>query len=262
MGMYVNERTWKGKEIQNKMKTIIEAKHLEKKFQGAVILKDVNLTVREGEFIAVMGQSGCGKSTLLYNLSGMDFPTAGTVLFDGQKLEGLDEPQLSEIRLKRMGFVFQRANLLTALSVMDNVVFPAYQAGQLSRETINENAKQWMARTGILAVAGHDVRKISGGQQQRAAICRALMNRPQMLFADEPTGALNSSATKEIMGIFNQINEEGTAILLVTHDGKVAARADRVIYLEDGVITKELTLGKYSEKRLSEREEQVTAFMM
>ncbi len=244
------------------MKTIVEAKHLEKKFQEAVILKDVNLTVGEGEFIAVMGQSGCGKSTLLYNLSGMDFPTSGTVLFDGQKLEGLDEPQLSDIRLKRMGFVFQRANLLTALSVMDNIVFPAYQAGLLSRETINENAKQWMARTGILPVAGHDVRKISGGQQQRAAICRALMNRPQMLFADEPTGALNSSTTAEIMDIFNRINGEGTAILLVTHDAKVAARADRIIYLEDGSITKELTLGKYSGKRLSEREEQVAAFMM
>jgi putative ABC transport system ATP-binding protein len=243
------------------MKTIVEAKNLSKEFQGTTVLRNVNLTVRKGEFIAIMGQSGCGKSTLLYNLSGMDRPTSGKVFFDGQELQELTEPQMSSIRLKKMGFVFQKANLLRSLSVMDNIVFPAYQAGIFPREEINENAGRWMEKTGILSSAKQDVRKISGGQQQRASICRALMNCSQILFADEPTGALNSSATGEIMDIFNRINEEGTTILMVTHDGKVAARAERIIYLDDGAVKEELILGKYDEARKEEREKRAAVFM-
>ena len=243
------------------MKIIAEAKSLTKEFQGTTVLRNINLTVEKEEFIAVMGQSGCGKSTLLHNLSGMDRPTSGKIFFDGQELQELPEPQMSSIRLKKMGFVFQKANLLRSLSVMDNIIFPAYQAGIFKKEEINENARRWMEQTGILSSAKQDVRKISGGQQQRASICRALMNRPQILFADEPTGALNSSATGEIMDIFNGINAEGTAILMVTHDGKVAARADRIIYLEDGAIGEELILGKYSKDRREEREKRAAAFM-
>ena len=236
------------------MNTILEAEKIVKVYNGSKVLREVSLTVSKGEFIAVMGQSGCGKSTLLYQISGMDMPDSGEIYFNGKTLHTLREKELSELRLNNMGFVFQKANLLRALSVRDNIVFPAYQALKASQKELNARAEKWMERTGILSIADGDVRKISGGQQQRAAICRALMNEPQILFADEPTGALNSSVTQEIMDIFNQINAEGTAILLVTHDGKVAARADRVIYLKGGMVEDELLLGTYDAEKLSERE--------
>lgn len=243
------------------MKTILEAKNLCKSFEGTVVLNDINFRVDEGEFIAIMGRSGSGKSTLLYSISGMDRPTSGNVLFYGKDISRLDDGKMSEVRLKHMGFIFQHSHLLKNLSIRDNIVLPGFKAGALSREEVNQYASSLMLKTGIDSVAGHDVKKVSGGQLQRAAICRALINKPDVLFGDEPTGALNSSTTREVMDIINSINGEGTTVIIVTHDAKVAARASRVIYLMDGNIHNELTLGKYEgdekvklyrEKRLAE----------
>lgn len=243
------------------MKTILDVKNLYKSFENTQVLNDINMKVDEGEFIAIMGQSGSGKSTLLYSISGMDRPTSGEVLFCDKDISKLDDDEISEVRLKQMGFIFQHSYLLKNLSIRDNIVLTGFKSGKLPREQVNQNANNLMTKTGIKSVADHDIKKVSGGQLQRAAICRALINQPDILFGDEPTGALNSSTTKEVMGIINNINAEGTTVIIVTHDAKVAARASRVIFLMDGNIHDELALGKYEdhekvrasrEKRLSE----------
>lgn len=236
---------------------MIEVNGLCKNYEETEILKNIHLKIQNGEFVAIMGQSGCGKSTLLYCVSGMDRLTTGEVLFEGEKWSELSEREMERRRLTKMGFIFQKANFLKNLSIKDNITFPALQAKQYEKKEIMQKADRLMQKMDIAHVANHDIRKVSGGQLQRAAICRALMNDPDILFGDEPTGALNSSATKEVMDILNQINQEGTAILLVTHDAKVAARADRVIYLEDGCVKHELLLGKYVQASLNEREEKL-----
>lgn len=243
------------------MKTILQAKGLWKEFDGAQILKGINVTVKVGEFVAIMGQSGSGKSTLLYNISGMDRATSGEISFDGEDISNIDDEKMSNIRLKKMGFIFQQSHLLKTLSIRDNIVLPGFKAKSEGREKVIAYAEELMKRTGIDPIADHDIKKVSGGQLQRAAICRALINHPDIIFGDEPTGALNSGATKEIMDIINEINDEGTTVMLVTHDAKVAARADRVIFLSDGNITDEIILGKYEEKRFSEREHKMTEWL-
>ena len=240
---------------------MIQTKNLQKSFEGNEVLRNVTLEIAQGEFAAVMGQSGCGKSTLLYCISGMDQPSGGEVFFQGRSLSGLSEKEMERVRLEHMGFIFQRANFLKNLSIEDNIVFPAFQAGLRPRAEIVKEAEALMERMGILSVASQDIRTVSGGQLQRAAICRAMMNHPEMLFADEPTGALNSSATREVMDILGQIHREGTTIFLVTHDAKVAARADRVIYLEDGSIREELLLGRYEEKERQMRESKMAEWL-
>ncbi|WP_105619071.1 ABC transporter ATP-binding protein [Vallitalea okinawensis] len=210
------------------------------------VLKNVNLKVKEGEFIAVMGPSGSGKSTLLYNVSGMDKMTAGNVIFDGHQLENLSEKDLSNLRLKKMGFVFQQTNLLKNLGIIDNIILSAYMAKDRKRKDVNKQAIELMKRTGIIELVDNDITQASGGQLQRATICRALINNPKIIFGDEPTGALNSKSANEIMEIFKDINDEGTTIMIVTHDVKVASKTERVLYMIDGKIEGEYNLGKFN----------------
>lgn len=245
------------------MKTILEVKNLSKSFENTQVLDNVNLKVNEGEFLAIMGQSGSGKSTLLYNISGMDRPTSGSVTFCDRDISKLDDEKISEIRLQQMGFIFQHSYLLKNLSIQDNIILPGFKANTLPREQVNQNADILMKKTGISNVANHDIKKVSGGQLQRAAICRALINDPDVLFGDEPTGSLNSSTTKEVMDIINNINAEGTTVIIVTHDAKVAARAERVIFLMDGNIHDEFSLGKYdeNEKEKSDREKRLSEWL-
>lgn len=240
---------------------MIKVNNICKKIGETEILRNINFHIKKGEFVAIMGQSGCGKSTLLYSISGMDRPTGGEVVFEGQKLFGFSEKEMETLRLERMGFIFQKANFLKNLSIEDNIVFPVFQAGKRSRKEIVREAEALMEKMGILQIAKKDIRKVSGGQLQRAAICRAMINHPAILFGDEPTGALNSSATREVMDIINGINGEGTTVLLVTHDAKVAARADRVIYLEDGSIKEIFDLGKYVETTVTQREEKLKVWL-
>lgn len=232
-----------------------------KKYGENDILKDIDFHIGKGEFTAIMGQSGCGKSTLLYCVSGMDQPTAGEVYFEERKLSAFSEREMERLRLERMGFIFQKANFLKNLSIEDNIVFPAFQAGSKSRGEIVKEAETLMGQMGIRQIADHDIRKVSGGQLQRAAICRAMINHPAILLGDEPTGALNSSATKEVMDILNEINSRGTTVLLVTHDAKVAARADRVIYLEDGRVKENLELGRYVKEDMAKREDSLKIWL-
>lgn len=224
------------------MKPVLQVKGLKKSFDEQPVLNEISFDVKKGEFLVIMGPSGSGKSTLLYTISGMDRADAGEIQLAGHELSVLSEDELSDLRLKLMGFIFQHSYLLKNISIRDNIVLPGFKARLKSRTEVNRDADELMTKTGILEIGHHDIHKVSGGQLQRAAICRALINDPAVLFCDEPTGALNSSATNEVMDILNKIHDEGSTIIMVTHDVKVASRAGRVIYLLDGEIRDELML--------------------
>lgn len=231
------------------------------------VLRNISLNVKEGEMVAIMGPSGSGKSTLLYTVSGMDHVTAGKVSFFGKEIEDLSAKEMSRIRLTQMGFIFQQMYLLKNLTIYDNIILPAYQAGagrgKRNRGEINEYARQLMHKLGIIEIAENDITEVSGGQLQRACICRSLINHPKMIFADEPTGALNQQSSKEVMKELNRINKEGTTIMLVTHDSKVAAKSDRVLYIEDGSIKGEMILGKLDmENELRDRARKLSGWLL
>lgn len=206
------------------------------------VLDDVSVEIESGEFVAVMGASGSGKSTLLYCLSGMDHIDSGNVIFDGESLSGLSDDALSDLRRKKMGFVFQQPTLLKNLNILDNILLPQMKDNRKDVGKLTDKAKTLMKQVGIDDLAERDITQVSGGQLQRAGICRALMSSPEIIFADEPTGALNSKSSDEIMTLFSKIHQDGTSILLVTHDAKVAARAQRVLFMQDGRIISSLKL--------------------
>ena len=241
---------------------VLDARGLTKAFDGQTVLQGLDLEIRDGEFVAVMGPSGSGKSTLLYNLSGMDTMTSGSVAFAGKELGSLKPKELARLRLTTMGFIFQHVYLLKNLCLLDNVVLPAYLAGLGSRQELNQRALALMERTGVADLADRDVSEVSGGQLQRVGICRALINRPRILLGDEPTGALDSTAAAEIMDILGELNREGTTVLLVTHDPKVAARTSRVLYMIDGHIVGDLDQGPYPGSGLDERQATLTAWLL
>lgn len=234
------------------MNNILKTKDLRKTYvlnkKEHNVLNNVDLQIKEGEFLSVMGPSGSGKSTLLYNVSGMDKMTAGSVVFKGIELSTLSEKEMSTLRLHEMGFVFQQINLLKNLDIIDNIIIPAYMAKDRSRKAINHFAIELMEKTGISELANNDITQASGGQLQRVAICRSLINNPKIIFGDEPTGALNSKSANEIMDMFKVINESGTTIMLVTHDVKVASKTERVLFMIDGKIEGEYNLGKLKEE--------------
>lgn len=230
------------------------------------ILRNVNFAIEQGEIVAVMGPSGSGKSTLLYTVSGMDQLTSGNVEFFGREIGGLSQKELSNMRLKEMGFIFQQMYMLKNLSIYDNIILSAYQSegsNKASRKVINEYAKQLMRKTGIIDVAENDIAEVSGGQLQRACICRSLINHPKMIFADEPTGSLNKQTSTEVMDEIIRVNREGTTVMLVTHDARIAAKTDRVLYISDGNIQGEYRLDKYKdESALRSREKELNNWLI
>lgn len=211
------------------------------------VLQNVNFSVEEGQFVSVMGPSGSGKSTLLYTVSGMDNITSGQVVFDHEDLSKMDEKALSRTRLLKMGFIFQQMYMMKKLCIMDNIILPGYQAGIEKKQEINKRAEGLMRRLDIIDIADREITEVSGGQLQRACLCRALINNPKILFADEPTGALNSKASYEVMNELLAANQSGTTIVMVTHSERVASISDRIIYLVDGNIQGELELGKMTD---------------
>ena len=243
------------------MRNIIEAKNLTKSFdkgsQASNVLDDVSVSIGEGEFIAVMGQSGCGKTTLLFALSGTDSIDSGSVKFGDRDLSKLNEAQLADLRRTKMGFVFQQPTMLKSLNILDNIILSSMQGRRKNVAGITAKAKELMHQTGISGLENRDITEVSGGQLQRAGICRALMNSPDVLFADEPTGALNSKSSEEIMKLLSLFHKDGTAIFLVTHDAKVAARADRVLFMKDGRICSALCFEKSAENGLEYKTEKV-----
>ena len=233
---------------------MIKVEQLSKSFKDTHILHDISFDIKKRDFAAVMGPSGSGKSTLLYSISGMDSISEGRVLFQGINISEMKEAELSGFRLTKMGFVFQNAQMLKNLSVFDNITLPGLVAKKESAEDIRKRARALMKRMEIEGLEERDIREVSGGQLQRASICRAMINNPKILFLDEPTGALNSGATDQVLTILEDLNRDGMTIMTVTHDPRVAAKARKVLYMRDGQIaaSKEFSQGADREKELDE----------
>lgn len=218
------------------------------------VLKNVNFVIEDGEMVAIMGPSGSGKSTLLYAISGMDQATSGEVLFDNKDITKLGQDEMASLRLDEMGFIFQQMYMMKNLTILDNIILPAIQSKK-TRESKKEKIKrgeELMRKLGIIEVADNDINEASGGQLQRACICRSMINKPKILFADEPTGALNRTSSNEVINELIKLNQEGTTIMMVTHDAKVAAKCSRILYILDGNIKGEYDNTKRDE--LSEKE--------
>ena len=229
------------------------------------VLKNVNFDIPEGEMVAIMGPSGSGKSTLLYAVSGMDKPTSGDVYFDGNDIAKYKADDMAKVRLDEMGFIFQQMYMLKNLTILDNIILPACESKKSSesRKDIVKRGQDIMRKLDIIEIADNGINEVSGGQLQRACICRSLINNPKMIFADEPTGALNRSASEEVMEQLLKINGEGTTVMMVTHDSKVAAKCQRVLYIVDGNIKGDISLGKMnSVDEIRNRERKLNNWLM
>lgn len=209
------------------------------------VLGNLNLQVYEGDFTTIMGPSGSGKSTLLYCLSGMDAPTAGDVLFRGINIAGADERTLADLRAQSFGFVFQAANLVSNLTLFENIVVPGYLKDGRSPAQTRKVADELVSCMGLRGVAHHLPNQSSGGQQQRCAVARAVVNQPDILFADEPTGALNRANSLEVLALLSEMSAAGQTVVMVTHDVRSAIRGNRLLYLEDGDVRGELILSPW-----------------
>ena len=205
-------------------------------------LHHLNLSVGDGEFVAIMGPSGCGKSTLLHLMGGLDRATEGRVYLDGQDLSQLDDTRLTEMRRRKIGFVFQFYNLIPVLTAIENAALPLILDG-VKQAKARTKAIEWLKRVGLADQLTHRPDQLSGGQQQRVAIARALVTEPALVMADEPTGNLDSRAADEIAALLRQVSDKwGRAVLMVTHDPRIAAYADRIVFLKDGTIIDETRL--------------------
>ncbi len=247
------------------MKKIIIAENLVKSYglgsEKRNVLDEVSVEVNEGEFVSVMGPSGSGKTTLIFALSGMDNIDSGKVLFDNQDISSLNEKEMADLRRTQMGFVFQQPTMLKNLNILDNIVLPSMRDIRKKGTTITANARQLMGKVGIAELEKRDITQVSGGQLQRAGICRSLINNPKIVFGDEPTGALNSKSSHEIMEIFSELNREGITIMFVTHDATVAAQTERILFMLDGKIVSEMNFSKFDGSALDERIEKVRVKM-
>lgn len=245
-------------------KVIIKSKMLSKTFSSGGIqqhvLKNLNLEINEGDFTVIMGASGSGKSTLLYALSGMDKPTLGEIYFKDQDISKYSNDKLAVFRRRNCGFVFQQIYLLNTMSVLDNCLASGLLVNK-NKRLISKKAKELLTQVGLTEYDwGKFPTQLSGGEAGRAGMVRALINDPAVVFADEPTGALNSASSKEVLDLLTGVNEKGQSILMVTHDIKSARRGSRILYLKDGVICGECLLGKYkSEDKL--RQEKLASFL-
>lgn len=242
---------------------ILKAKDVSKTFydvkQKVEVLKNVNLNIYSGDFTIIMGQSGSGKSTLLYSLSSMDTPTSGKVEILGTEISTLSEKQISNLRQKDISFIFQGINLIPDLTSFENIAYPAYMI--MSKQEANKKSEEILNKLGLAEQRDKYPNEMSGGQQQRIAIARAIVTSPKILFGDEPTGALNSGAGKQVLEILTELNNKGQSIVMVTHDIKVAMRGNRLIYLRDGQIVNELKLEKYVPEQQKIREQKIIDFL-
>lgn len=256
------------KDREDKKMTVLEVKDLCKTYvvnkRQNNVLRNVSFSVDEGEMVAVMGPSGSGKSTLLYAVSGMDGATGGSVLFDGKDLMGLSAKELARLRLNEMGFIFQQMYMMNNLTILDNIVLPAMESKKTSESRKEKimRGEDLMRKLDIIQVADNDINEVSGGQLQRACICRSMINRPRVLFADEPTGSLNRNASDEVMDELVKLNKEGTTVMMVTHDARVAARCSRVLYLVDGNIKGEYKSPAGGDVKEKDRERMLNNWLM
>lgn len=221
---------------------ILDLRHIYKDYQQdklvVPVLKDVSLQVEEGEYVAIMGPSGSGKTTLMNIIGCLDRPTKGTFELAGENILRCKDKEMSDVRLKSIGFVFQSFHLLPRQSALENVALPLSYAGVRKKER-RERAARALERVGLGDRVTFKPTQLSGGQKQRVAIARAMVNNPKILLADEPTGALDSKSGEQIMELFEKLNEEGVTIVMITHDRNIASRAKRIVHIIDGMITEE-----------------------
>ena len=237
---------------------LLEAKNIRKvyatRFGGNQVqaLTDVSFAVDEGEYVAIMGESGSGKTTLLNILAALDRPTSGTVLLDGKDISAIRENQLAAFRRDQLGFVFQDFNLLDTFSLKDNILLPLVLQGMNWRE-MEANLLPIANQLRIANLLEKYPYEVSGGQKQRAAVCRALITHPRLILADEPTGALDSRATDALLDVFQQINQTGQTLLMVTHSLKAASRAGRILFIRDGQVYHQLYRGEMTNEQFCEK---------
>lgn len=238
--------------------TVLEVKNLQKvyttRFGGNSVqaLSNVNLSVEKGEYIAIMGESGSGKTTLLNILAALDRPTRGQVLLNGRDITAISEKEISAFRRKNLGFVFQDFNLLDTFNLLDNILLPLVLSGKKFRE-MNKLLNPLAAKLGIQDILYKYPYEVSGGQKQRAAVARALITSPQLVLADEPTGALDSRSADDLLKLFSDINRDGQTILMVTHSIRAASHAGRVLFISDGSVFHQLYRGSSSPEEMFQK---------
>ncbi len=229
---------------------LLKGKDITKSFsqgdKSTKVLAGINIEIYEGDFTVIMGSSGAGKSTLLYNLSGMDRPSSGAVFFRGEEITNCTERQMASLRADEFGFVFQKTHLVTSLSLYENIVLAGYLSGKLTEAEARKRADALVKQMDLGEAKNRRPSAVSGGEAQRAAVARAVIGMPSILFADEPTGALNKKNSEEVMRILSSLASQGQTVLLVTHDTQAALHGNRILYLEDGKIIGELELGPYN----------------
>lgn len=238
--------------------TLLEVKNLKKiyttRFGASRVqaLSDVSFSVEKGEYVAIMGESGSGKTTLLNILAALDKPSGGTVLLNGRDMKGIKDKEMAAFRRKNLGFVFQEFNLLDTFSIEDNIYLPLVLAGEKYGQ-MREKLDQIAGRLGLAELLKKYPYEVSGGQKQRAAVARALITRPQLILADEPTGALDSRSSDELMKLFSQVNREGQTILMVTHSVKAASSAGRVLFIRDGQVYHQIYRGNLTDEEMYQK---------
>ena len=248
------------------MKSIVlEGKGLCKTFtNGQVatnVIRNLDVEIYKGDFTVIMGTSGAGKSTLLYMLSGIDTITAGEINLMDSRIDKLKEKKMAKIRRNDIGFVFQEANLLEDFTVFENIAMPGYLVSS-NRKEVNDRTNKLLEEVNILDHKHKYPSQLSGGQKQRVAIIRSLINKPNVLFADEPTGALNATQSKAVLDLLTRVHEKGQSILMVTHDIAAASRANRLLYIKDGKIDGVLEFDQFEVEDIKDREKQVFDFIM
>ena len=243
------------KESPSRVGPVVRTRGLEKKYgRGAGLVRAldaVELEVASGETVAVMGPSGCGKSTLLHLLGGLERPSAGEVWLAGRRIDQLSEKALARLRRRAIGFVFQAFHLMEELTAVENVELPALMAGRSPRAA-RRRAEELLERVGLADRARHLPSSLSGGQRQRVAIARALSNEPEVVLADEPTGNLDSAATRDVLRLLDSLRATGQTLLIVTHDARIAATADRLVSMRDGAFVEETRLTRGTTGQLGE----------
>lgn len=244
-----------------KVKTpVISGKNIVKTFGKTKVLNEINIEIYDGDFTVIMGTSGSGKSTLLYCLSGMEQASGGDILCGDQNITGASEQELTKLRADVFGFVFQKTHLVSNLTLYENIVMAGLIGSRLDERAVKERAKKLAVQMNLQGAADRLPSQVSGGEAQRAAVARAVMGTPAVLFADEPTGALNKANTREVLNLFTSLHEKGQTILLVTHDKEAALRGNRILYIEDGRVISELRLSEYGSGEM-EREKKLTAWL-
>ena len=244
-------------------KALLTAKEIVKTYPGAQepVLNHINTEIYGGDFTVIMGPSGAGKSTLLYALSGMDTISSGQVLYKGEELGTLSEKKMAKLRAGEFGFVFQQTHLVSNLTLFENIVVAGFLEKGKSEQAVRNRAEELLEQMNVEKAKDRLPSEASGGEAQRTAMARAMINQPGLLFADEPTGALNRKHSEEVLELLTALNQDGQSILMVTHDVKAAIRGTRILYLEDGKILDEMPLPPFDVKTAKEREEKLSAWL-